>query len=128
MKAGILFFISIIMAIILIMEVEKTDLEVYTCQNIYYINGLRVTSESTDLNIKFSSKSELKKWIIDRTSEESVLSDWETNNILNNYLSVVVKPDTVKAFIYNPYSKNMFSTIFNDRDSINSGQVYYMTD
>jgi len=41
----------------------KTDLEIYTEDNIYYINGLIVTNESDDEVLVFDSKKELKDYI-----------------------------------------------------------------
>ena len=41
----------------------KTDLEIYTEDNIYYINGLIVTNESDDEVLVFDNKKELKDYI-----------------------------------------------------------------
>lgn len=41
----------------------ETDIEIYTRENIYYINDLTVTNESTDYVVTFSSKEALKEYI-----------------------------------------------------------------
>lgn len=44
-------------------EKAKTDLEIYTKDNIYYIEGLKVTNENGDEVLIFGNKKELKEYI-----------------------------------------------------------------
>ena len=46
----------------------KTDLEIYTQDDIYYINGLEVTTEATGEVIFFGCNQELKHFIADLTA------------------------------------------------------------
>lgn len=46
------------------------DLEIYTSTDIYYIDGLRVTTETGEYDITFENKEELKEFLSDRTSKE----------------------------------------------------------
>ena len=47
----------------------STDLEIYTQDNIYYINELTVTNEKTNEKLTFSNKESLKLYISDVTSK-----------------------------------------------------------
>lgn len=56
--------------ILLLILSSCAELEIYTLQDIYYVNGLNVTSESTDLNITFGSMTELREWLSKRTADD----------------------------------------------------------
>lgn len=46
---------------------EKTDLEIYTKDNIYYINGLQVTNEVSNDTLNFDNQNQLKEYISNLT-------------------------------------------------------------
>jgi hypothetical protein len=50
---------------------EPTNLEIYTLENIYYINGLTVTDENSNPPIRFNTQAELKKYISDITVSDN---------------------------------------------------------
>lgn len=50
---------------------EKTDLEIYTKDNIYYIEGLTVTNEADASEKTFKTKEELKEYISNITAKEN---------------------------------------------------------
>lgn len=50
---------------------EPTDIEIYTLENIYYINGLTVTDENSNPPIRFNTQAELKKYISDITVSDN---------------------------------------------------------
>lgn len=52
-------------------ENTKTDLEIYTRDNIYYIKGLTVTNEVDGAEKRFKTKEELKKYISNLTAKEN---------------------------------------------------------
>lgn len=49
----------------------KTELEIYTLENIYYINGLEVTNESNDHVVTFNSMKALKEYVSDITVKDN---------------------------------------------------------
>jgi hypothetical protein len=51
-------------------ENNKTDLEIYTKDNIYYIRGLTVSNEVDATVITFSSGEELKEYISNLTANK----------------------------------------------------------
>lgn len=50
---------------------ESTNLEIYTLENIYYINGLTVTDEGENPPIRFNTQAELKEYISDITVSDN---------------------------------------------------------
>ena len=50
---------------------SSTDLEIYTSDNIYYIDGFTVTNEVDDSVKRFTNKSELKDYISDISAKEN---------------------------------------------------------
>ena len=48
-----------------------TDLEIYTTEDIYYINGLTLTSESDEVDTTFRDNEELKIFLSDLTSVDA---------------------------------------------------------
>jgi len=67
--AGILIGIIFMLIIYILSYNPRTDLEIYTQDNIYYINGLTVTNEQSDESITFSDMESLKIYISDVTSK-----------------------------------------------------------
>lgn len=51
---------------------NKTDLEIYTKDNIIYINGLTVTNEVDGAEKRFKTKEELKEYISNLTAKEAL--------------------------------------------------------
>lgn len=49
---------------------ENTDLEIYTDRDIYYITGLRILSESGEIDKEFANRQELKKFVIQQTARD----------------------------------------------------------
>ena len=47
------------------------ELEIYTLENIYYLNGLTVTNESTSEVLEFKNKTELKEYISKITADDN---------------------------------------------------------
>lgn len=62
--------LAIALIVILSSLNPKTELEIYTDRNIYYINGLEVTDEANDEILYFNSMEALKKWLSDKTAED----------------------------------------------------------
>jgi hypothetical protein len=62
-KITVLTLLCLIVGILIGSEVSKTDLEIYTVDNIYFVEGLRVSNEANDKVIHFTNKSELKEYI-----------------------------------------------------------------
>lgn len=58
-------------------ELYKTDLEIYTTENIYYINGLSVTNEVGNEIKTFKNKAELKAYISEITSGDVLKNQME---------------------------------------------------
>lgn len=52
-------------------EYHKLKLEIYTPENIYYINGLEVTNEADEEVITFSSMEGLKNYISTITAHDT---------------------------------------------------------
>jgi hypothetical protein len=50
---------------------EPIDLEIYTPENIYYINGFTVTNENDGETLKFENAGQLKEFISDRTADDT---------------------------------------------------------
>jgi hypothetical protein len=73
MKTLILIFTVILTLAISRCETkpEPADLEIYTPENIYYIEGLTVTNESNSETFTFKTKTELKEFISDRTADDT---------------------------------------------------------
>lgn len=46
---------------------KSTDLEIYTHRNIYYVKGLSVTEDNSDIKLSFKNKEELKEYIAHMT-------------------------------------------------------------
>lgn len=49
---------------------DRTELEIYTSDNIYYLNGLTVTNEADEETLNFNSKEGLKTFISDITAND----------------------------------------------------------
>lgn len=62
-KTTVLSLVFLIVGIVIGIEVGKTDLEIYTVDNIYFVEGLRVSNEANDKVIYFTNKSELREYI-----------------------------------------------------------------
>lgn len=62
-KTTVLSLVFLIVGAIIGIEVGKTDLEIYTVDNIYFVEGLRVSNEANDKVIYFTNKSELREYI-----------------------------------------------------------------
>jgi len=52
-------------------EILLTDIEIYTPENIYYINGLTVTNENDGQTLEFKDKESLKEYISDKTADDT---------------------------------------------------------
>ena len=50
---------------------HRTDIEIYTNTNIYYIEGLKVSNENNDQIYIFNDKQSLKEYIGTVTAEET---------------------------------------------------------
>lgn len=50
---------------------QAADLEIYTSENIYFINGLTVTTETDDRVITFDDMQSLKAYIGNETADDS---------------------------------------------------------
>ena len=75
---SILLLISIItLTYIIGYNDNKTDLEIYTSDNIYYIKGLKVSEEKEFTVTEFKDKQSLKDFISEVTAMDS-------KNTLNN--------------------------------------------
>jgi len=64
-------FISLLVGAIVGAKCMQTDLEIYTNDNIYFIDGLTVENEANTTILHFSSKAELKEYIGTITANES---------------------------------------------------------
>lgn len=65
-----LTILLLVMFILTKEEKPKTDLEIYTYDNIYYINDLTVTTENFNFKIEFANQAQLKEYISNVTSTE----------------------------------------------------------
>ena len=65
-----LLTIILLVGYILTHDEPKTDLEIYTYDNIYYINDLTVTTENFNFKIVFKDQEQLKEYISNVTSSE----------------------------------------------------------
>lgn len=69
---GLLCFVAIIIATNTPNYPEDTtDLEIYTLENIYYIDGLTVTNESNDKVLEFETQQELFDFISITTVQDN---------------------------------------------------------
>lgn len=75
MKTFINISIGLLMGVLLVLGIHdnnqcyrSTDLEIYTDKNIYYIKGLTVSSEASNVTLTFKNKKQLKDFISDVTS------------------------------------------------------------
>jgi len=66
----IIILTCIAIAYILGKETSRTDLEIYTRDNIIYINGLTITNEADTNKIVFKSKEELREYISTLTANQ----------------------------------------------------------
>lgn len=127
--ALIIFVLGMIICMSVIAPRPETLLEVYTTKDIYYINGLHVTSESSDLDITFDDRLHLANWISERTADESEIPDWEVVNLLYNctviteYLS-----GEIAVSITNPYTDVDQAILFNQVDTLPDCLVRYFQD
>lgn len=66
------YLIVIIITILIILNYNErsADLEIYTKENIYYIQGLKVTNEANDQVLIFNDKESLKNYISDVTAKD----------------------------------------------------------
>ncbi len=71
-KLNSILLIAILVLSIAIYSTKKSsfDLEIYTDQNIYYVNGLTVTNESDDTTLIFNTAKELKNYISYKTAND----------------------------------------------------------
>lgn len=69
-KPNLLFLFPFIALCIMVIyqSNQRTDLEIYTTEDVYYIDNLTVKSESGEVNFTFKTKEELKTFISDITA------------------------------------------------------------
>lgn len=70
-KTTSLSLVFLIVGIIIGSEVSKTDLEIYTVDNIHFVEGLKVSNEANDKVIHFTNKRELKEYIGEISAKEN---------------------------------------------------------
>lgn len=70
-KTTVLSLVFLIVGTVIGSEVSKTDLEIYTVDNIYFVEGLKVSNEANDKVIYFTNKSELKEYIGEISAKEN---------------------------------------------------------
>lgn len=76
MKIDLKYTLLIILSAIMfaqgyLLNTSKTDLEIYTNENIYYVNGLTVTNEGNAERLVFENKEQLKEYISHMTVEDN---------------------------------------------------------
>jgi hypothetical protein len=89
MKKNILIILSISLVILLFtsltfLVIDKTEnqiLEIYTTENIYFVEGLTVTNENTPEKMIFSSFKDLQYFIGTRTAKETSLNILHVENV-----------------------------------------------
>lgn len=66
------YVLALLMYTLLVLHSQpETDLEIYTTNDIYYIKGLRVTSEVSPEVYYFNTNQELKQFISKVTSKQT---------------------------------------------------------
>jgi hypothetical protein len=49
---------------------QSQTIEIYTCENIYYLKGYHVTDEAGLIDLYFSSMKDLNTWLVERLTNE----------------------------------------------------------
>lgn len=70
MKTILIAVITLFVGLYIGIEGTRTDLEIYTKDNIYYVNGLEITSETGAGERKFKNKEQLKEYISNITAKQ----------------------------------------------------------
>lgn len=63
--------VTLILSLLLFVGYNPTDIEVYTPENIYYINGLQVTNENNNEVLNFEDNESLKTYISRKTADDT---------------------------------------------------------
>jgi hypothetical protein len=99
--------------------------------DIYYIKGLRLYTESGEVDTMFSTKKDLSLYLENASAETYKRAlDYEIYNAMANYSSVLVFNDgTVQANMCNPYTDNCIEIVLNEKDCDDNGScLYYFQD
>lgn len=124
----IVFVLIVIVFISLMAPKPNTMLEVYTTRDIYYIDGLHVTSESSDLDLRFDDQLHLANWIAEVTADEAEIPDWEVMNLLYNTVITEHSTGEITVSITNPYTNVDQVILFNRTDTLPDCHVHYFQD
>lgn len=121
-----------ILATVSILTPSTTEYEIYTNEDIYFVDRAHVTSE-TGLDTVFRNKRSAAEWLALRTADDTGISDWDVNSLLHNYTTVTRYQDgAVGVSIVNPYSSpdSSFFEIMNrlEIDTFNNVRYYYFED
>lgn len=107
----------------------EDTLPIHTANDILYLKGNMVTSETGDIARRFESISDRNDFIENLTAEDAVIQNWEIVTLVTDYTSVSVDDDgSLRITIDNPYNGFSYSTLFNRMDSIPSSVIYYIED